>query len=336
VVLFKKLLFPFFILVFVVSALFVLKFNLDLESVTENALLSARQVISIGSREIVQSEPVEILFVGDVMLSRQVGKVMEREQNYKYPFLRVASILQEADIVFGNLEGPISSRGYDAGSEYSFRGDPRVVEGLSFAGFDVMSLANNHIWDWGAEAIDDTISILSDNGIATVGAGNDFNEANSPSIIDLDDTSVGFLSYTTLYPEGLKATKEGAGVSNIDLALQKVAELAENVDVVIVSLHWGEEYELLSNESQQKLSRSLIDVGADIIVGHHPHVTQEVERYKNGWILYSLGNFVFDQTFSEDTRTGMVAQATINGDVIELSTKRIYISETFQPVFVSL
>ena len=106
---------------------------------------------------------------------------------------------------------------------------------------------------------------------------------------------------------------------------------------MVVSLHWGEEYKTLSNDRERELAHRLIDAGADIIVGHHPHVRQEVERYNGGWIIYSLGNFVFDQIFSEATRTGLVLVVTVeDGAIVDVETMRVYISETFQPAFVDL
>ena len=283
------------------------------------------------------TDGISILFVGDIMLSRGPEMILKSSGDYKYPFLKTADVLRSADIAFGNLENPVSARGINIGSIYSFRAKPEVVEGLEFAGFDVMSIANNHIFDWGAEAIRDTISILLSGGISPIGAGASYKEANDPVIMKVGNTRIGLLGYTTLYPQSLVATDVGAGISDISNAESAVAALRDEVDLVIVSLHWGEEYQTTSNDEQKELGRGLIDSGADVIIGHHPHVIQEIEEYNGGLIIYSLGNFVFDQSFSDATRTGMVARVTIkNKKIAGIEKLQVYISETFQPEFVNL
>jgi poly-gamma-glutamate capsule biosynthesis protein CapA/YwtB (metallophosphatase superfamily) len=335
----EKFFFFLFILIFVSAASAVFLFALRLESSTQQALdgFFRAELLSSSEENVLEAEPVEILFVGDIMLSRNVGRVMQDLNDFEYPFARTADILRSADLTIGNLESPISSRGSDVGSMYSFRADPRAVMGLKSAGFDAVSLANNHIWDWGADALVDTVTLLSDAGISTAGAGENYTSANSSVVLEASGTSIGFLSYTTLYPEGLSASGERAGVSDIGNVENAVSSLRENVDLVVVSLHWGEEYEALSNSAQQNLARRIADAGADVVVGHHPHVIQEVERHGDSWIIYSLGNFVFDQTFSEATRTGMVLKVTAKeGKIIDVRTMKVYISETFQPAFVDL
>ena len=227
----SKLLFSIFLLLLVASSASVIVFILRLQEFSESAVSSAFQANVIQSRGADFSpEPAKIIFVGDIMLSRGVGRVMEEENDYRYPFLRVADILKEADIMFGNLEGPISSRGSDVGSKYSFRADPRAVEGLTVAGFDVVSVANNHIWDWGADALVDTVSILRENGITAVGAGPSASRANEAGVLQAGSTSVGFLAYTTLYPAHLEATGERAGISDLDRAQADIAVLGQSAD----------------------------------------------------------------------------------------------------------
>ena len=130
-----------------------------------------------------------LLFVGDIMLSRSVGAVMRKENDFAHPFRLVADTLRKADIAFGNLEGPISVRGEKQGSIYSFRADPRVAEGLTLAGFDVLSLANNHSMDWGRDALQDTRTTLEDNDIKPVGAGMDERQANEPVFFCASETT---------------------------------------------------------------------------------------------------------------------------------------------------
>lgn len=274
------------------------------------------------------NQSASLIFVGDIMLSRSVQKQIERNGNdYSFPFASSSEFLKSSDFTFGNLEGPISDQGKDQGSIYSFRSNPRVVEGLISAGFDVVSLANNHIWDWGKEALKDTINILKNNKIMPVGAGINYQDANNEKMLVISNgslgekTRIGFLAFTNLYPKSLIATEDSPGISNFDIEniknqILKIKE-GKSADLVVVSVHWGEEYQQQSNMLQQSIAHQLIDAGADIIIGHHPHVIQEVEQYKGKWVFYSLGNFIFDQNFSKETMEGLVAKVTLVRDTIE-------------------
>jgi len=276
-----------------------------------------------------------IIFVGDVMLSRGVAAQIKRHNDQSFPFLKIADALKGANIVFGNLEGPISARGKNQGSEYSFRANPEVIQGLVFAGFDVISLANNHIWDWGADALQDTTHFLRDAGIGTVGAGSNEKEANAPFVANLGGTKVAFLAYTNLLPESLRAWDNRPGVSDFDIGAikRKIRSLRDDGDIVVVSLHWGEEYAEKPSNAQREIAHELVDAGTDMIIGYHPHVIQEVEEYGDGWIAYSLGNFVFDQNFSEETVQGLLIRVNVEaGKVESFSPEKITISDTFQPL----
>ena len=279
-------------------------------------------------------DPIELFFVGDIMFSRAVGSTTMRVGDFSFPFLKSANVLKSADITFGNLESPISDKGKNRGSIYSFRADPRMIEGLQLAGFDVLSLANNHIWDYGAEALLDTVARLNKEGIKTIGVGPDSAGATAPARFRVKGVDVVFLGYTNLYPESLWATSGSPGVSPfqeeeiIDLIRKEKAES----DLVIVSMHWGEEYQPTSNLSQQLLARRMVEAGADLIIGHHPHVEQEWEKYRGGWIFYSLGNFVFDQTQSEETMRGLALRVqVVAGRVAIIERVPVQISPSLQP-----
>jgi len=281
-----------------------------------------------------ENSEIKLLFVGDIMLSRTVGDIMAKKNDWKYPFLEMADFLRSADLTVGNLEGPISSRGVNQGSIYSFRADPQAAEGLLYSGFDVLSIANNHILDWGRTALSDTIGVLNDVGIAAVGAGHNFEEANAPRVIEIRGVKIAFLAYTDLYPQSLWATETQGGVSAPTLEnIKKFISIArDQADVVILLWHWGEEYETASRSREQAIARALIDAGADIIVGHHPHVVQEVEEYNGGYIAYSLGNFVFDQNFSEDTRRGRALKIILrNGKIFKTEEVEVKFTSDFQP-----
>ena len=277
-----------------------------------------------------------LLFVGDIMLSRSVGTRTVAAGDYRYPFLEAADILREADFAFGNLEGPISARGKNQGSIYSFRADPRTVEGLTYAGIDVLSLANNHIWDWGTDALIDTVSILQESGITSVGAGANYEEANKPALFAAGEVKIAVLAYTDLLPYTMQAVGEIPGLSdfNLDTIKATINKLVDEGNLVVVSLHWGDEYEVLANASQREIAKGLIDAGASLIVGHHPHVVQELEQYGNGWVAYSLGNFIFDQSFSKETMEGAALRVELEGQKItDARLIPVKISPDFQASF---
>lgn len=284
----------------------------------------------------INSRDGTILFVGDIMLSRSIGDLMERKGDYNLPFINLAEFLRSADLTFGNLEGPISSRGVNIGSTYSFRADPRVVEGLRFSGFDVLSIANNHVWDYGRDAFTDTLMHLKDSAISYVGGGANSDETHAGIIKEINGTKIGFLAYTDLLPRNISATLTKPGVSFLELEQVKkdIVALKPRADILVVSFHWGEEYKINHNQKQEHIAKSAIDAGADLIIGHHPHVIQEVEQYKDGWIAYSLGNFIFDQNFSVDTRKGLILVANIgNGQITSVERREISFSSLFQPFF---
>ncbi len=302
------------------------------------SLLFAFALLSMIYRLPPPAEPATLLFVGDIMLSRKIGAIMAEKNDWTYPFLEIKNVLKEADLVVGNLEGPISSRGTKLGSIYSFRADPRAVAGLSSAPVGVVSLANNHVWDYGREALSETLDILKTAGIDYIGAGVDYVEAHQPVIRDVKGTKIAFLGYTNLVPVGITGEKSAPVVAFLDLkqVVPDIARAKELADLVVVSFHWGDEYETKHNRSQEEIAHTVIDAGADLVIGHHPHVGQEIEEYHGGYIAYSLGNFVFDQNFSADTRTGLILEVTLkNKKIDQVESQRIKFTSTYQPVLSS-
>lgn len=273
-----------------------------------------------------------LAFVGDIMLSRAVGRKMVTNDDFSFPFRVIGQTLSSYDFLFGNLETPISTRGTDQKHTYSFRTDPRAIEGLLFAGFDAVSTANNHMLDWGNDALLDTRIHLESSNIGAMGAGKDKEEAGKPFIANIGSTTIGILAYTNLLPSGMYASSTRPGINNAAYALEQIALLRPQVDILIVSAHWGEEYKPKSNPREQKLAHEWIDAGADLIIGHHPHVIQEVEEYKGKYIAYSLGNFVFDQNFSPETMQGLMLLVKLqDGAIREVLQQKIKISKEYQP-----
>jgi len=267
------------------------------------------------------------------MLSRAVGDKMKKLNDWKWPFEKIGDYLAGADLTFGNLEGPISSQGRNVGSIYSFRADPKAIEGLKYAGFDVLSVANNHIGDWAKAAMDDTFEVLKSNGIDYAGGGFSAEEAHSARVEEVNGTKIGFLAYTALGAKYTEATASSSGIAwlNKEKMAQDIAEAKKISDLVIVSIHFGDEYKQKSNNFQKDIARSAIDAGAALIIGHHPHVVEEIEQYKDGWIAYGLGNFIFDQTFSKETMEGMLLKVTLEDKGVKnIEPIKIKISKEFQ------
>ena len=301
----------------------------------------ASLVYSEISRELPQalSSKITIFAVGDIMLDRGVEYKIEKEgkNDFKFPFLKIADELKKADLLFGNLEGPISNKGVKVGSIYSFRMNPEAIEGLRYAGFDVLSLANNHALDYGRTALEDTMNLLKENGIIYIGAGFTEKEVFSVKIKEIKGVKIGFLAYTEFGSRYWKPGTNTSGVAwvrieDLEKIKKEIRQAKEKSDILIVSLHAGTEYVQTITSFQEKFSKACVDEGADLILGHHPHVSQKIEKYKNSWIAYSLGNFIFDQSFSTETMQGTLLEIIIeNGKIKELNPKEVKISENFQP-----
>jgi poly-gamma-glutamate synthesis protein (capsule biosynthesis protein) len=293
--------------------------------------------ISPVGNENSQNSEISVIIVGDIMLDRGVELEIKKNNDWKWPFLEIADYLKNADVVFGNLEGPISNKGENVGSIYSFRADPNVIEGLSYAGFDVLSLANNHTLDYGRLALEDTFSRLQNADISYVGGGINETEAKQVVINKINGTKIGFLAYTNLCSSLWNADKNKAGInciseSDFENVGKEIQNAKSSVDVLIVSLHSGEEYVQTLTDFQTSFAKMAVDAGADIVVEGHPHVVQKNETYKNGYIFYSLGNFVFDQNFSEETMKGQMVKILIeNKKIKKITPIDITINKDFQP-----
>lgn len=277
-------------------------------------------------------------FVGDIMLDRGVeAKIIKHGGgDFGFPFELIRDELKNYDLLFGNLEGTISDRGTDTGSLYSFHMDVKAAPALKEAGFSVLSLANNHMSDWGKAALEDTLYRLKGQGILYSGGGFYDEDAYDPAVAILaDGTSVAFVSFSQFHGY-FEANEKKAGIAmlsseNVSRSIKKAKEMA---DIVIASFHYGDEYAKLPNDFQKKISRLAIDEGADLVVGHHPHVIQPVERYGDGWIAYSLGNFIFDQYFSEETMEGGFLEAIVwNGEIANVNLRKVKLNEHYQPAF---
>ncbi len=254
-----------------------------------------------------------LFFAGDIMLSRNVEDKMAEAADYTLPFQKVAVEIKKSDIAFANLESPFNDSGrHFIPNSLVFNADPQAVAGLNFAGFDVLSTANNHALDQGTKGLDLTIDTLMHNGIIPTGTTKTNGQPILP-VIKKNNILFGFLSYSY-------AAKNDGGQSISPLVnnLENLTQLKQdiwgmkghNADVVIVTMHAGTEYTRTPTQSQIDFAHAAIDDGADMVVGEHPHWIQTIEQYKGKWIFYSLGNFVFDQMWSQETREGLTLLVT--------------------------
>jgi poly-gamma-glutamate capsule biosynthesis protein CapA/YwtB (metallophosphatase superfamily) len=245
---------------------------------------------------------------GDVQADRMVGKYVDAHGGAS-AFAKVASYLRTADLAFINLEGPISDKGTKlVWKEYTFRSRLALADGLASAGIDVVSTANNHAADCGSAAVLDTIARLNKAGIKHAGSGADITDARTPAILNTPAGKVAVLAFTDKFASGFAAGADHPGVATIgdgSKVLAAIAAAKKKADYVIVSFHWGIEYTSQAASYQRSLAHKAIDAGADLIIGHHPHVIQGLEVYKNKLIAYSLGDFLFDH------RPGITGEAFV-------------------------
>lgn len=293
----------------------------------------------IGTPEIKDPSFVTLAFVGDIMLARGVRNSVIKNFNNDYSALFVKSkdlseTLKKADITFANLEGPASDQGVDQKNLYSFRMDPSVIPALKGSGISVLSVANNHMGDWGRLAFTDTLSRLRENEILYTGGGFNESEAETPAIIEKYGMKIGFLGFSDKGPASLEAGREKSGIllANNPRFDEIINNASKQVDYLVVSFHFGEEYKTKHDARQEYLAKKAVDNGAKLVIGHHPHVVQDTQVYKQSFIAYSLGNFIFDQGFSAGTMQGMLLNVKLHRDGnINIRKDTVKLNKVFQP-----
>lgn len=265
-----------------------------------------------------------LLATGDVMLGRAVNFKTLRLQNPIWSFEKTAETLKNTDFTFINLESPLVENCPITTEGMKFCADPKNIAGLKFAGIDIANLANNHANNYGSEGIKTTLSLLKNANILTTGvSGPVFKESkgNHFAFLGYNDTGAG-------NPMITPANKNKIG--------QELNDAKTKADVVVVAFHWGIEYTSQPTKRQQELAHWAIDSGANLVIGHHPHWIQPVEIYKGGIILYSLGNFIFDQAWSEKTKQGIVGRFVFfENQLVDVELLPIEISNFGQPSFMT-
>lgn len=238
---------------------------------------------------------LKIGFVGDIALTHDYD-VLHWAKGPHYPFELMKEVFSRHDLLVGNLEAPLCLGGEPYPMKLSLKTHPGYAAGLKEAGFTALTLGNNHVLDYREQPFYDTIEILDSQGIQWCGAGRDLAQARKPVVMEKNGISIGMLSCCEVKIDSpFYASQESRGIAPVDLDLlsRDIASLKGRADIVVVSLHWGIEDWAYPTPDQVEKAHRIIDMGAHLVIGHHPHVLQGVERYRHGYIAYSLGNFLF-------------------------------------------
>ena len=279
-----------------------------------------------------RGDAVTLIFAGDLMLADGPGQTIAAGGDPLAPF---ASTLAQTDYRIANLECPVAGGGQPHASKIvTFRADPRVVSALH-GRFDAVSLANNHSGDYGHDAFVETMQHLANAGIAYFGGGRNLAEAHRPLWIEKHGLKIAVLGYNEFKPRAFEAGASWPGVawSEDDLVIADIrAARAAGADLVIPFMHWGWEKETQPTERQKTLARVMIDEGAALVVGSHPHVTQGAEIHKGKPIVYSLGNFVFDGFDYPEAQRGWLLRVKLDkSGVLAWETLAAQIDDTGTP-----
>ena len=250
----------------------------------------------------------------------------------------VRDYLSGADLTLANFENPVVENAVYHPEAATFTGDLRLMPVLDHAGIDGVTLGNNHILDAGTSGLAETLGHLDRAGIARAGAGMDIAEARKPMIFDLGGTRIGVLSHLSIPGyEWAWATETTPGTAPLleDVIREDVERLRPRVDLVVVMPHWGVEYIAEPEPGQVELAHAAVDAGADLVVGGHAHVPKGIEMYRGSPIYYGVGNFLLDQSWSEETSTGIFAEITLHKDrVVQMEPKPFVLLDYAQPNFL--
>jgi poly-gamma-glutamate capsule biosynthesis protein CapA/YwtB (metallophosphatase superfamily) len=291
-------------------------------------------------------EVTTLAALGDIMLGRRVGARHRADPGT--PLKPLAKRLAGAEITVGNFESTLSAAGSPTQGGDSFAASPRVRSALRAAGFDLLSLANNHVGDYGDSALRQTLARFDSGKIKTVGAGRDLAAARRPVIIERDGVRVGFLAVDSI-GESPAATRTRAGTNRLNMPprtgplnrshLRRITSdiraLDTRVDAVVVLTHWGTQYTHRPESSQRSAARAFADAGADLVIGGHPHWVQGYEMAGSAVVVHSLGNFVFDMDFQTKTREGVFLEVVLwDGTVKAVEPVPYVIDNAFTPRLV--
>lgn len=248
-----------------------------------------------------QPAPIDLLATGDVLTARSVNARMVRDNNFQWPYEHIADHLRGADITLINLETPLVEPCPVRHDGMVFCGDVRNAQALADAGVDVVGIANNHAGNQGQAGVDQTVRALEAAGLTVIGV-------EQPKILEKNGRRVAFLAYNDV------DRQVGIAHTDPERMTPEIAEARQQANVVIVSVHWGNEYTHTPTRRQRELAAWLAEQGVDIVVGNHAHWVQPTEWVGDTLVTFANGNTVFDQMWSEETRLGQLTRYTLDGD----------------------
>lgn len=270
-----------------------------------------------------KNEVITLLATGDVMLGRSVNIKTKATGDFNYPYQHTKDELAMADISLINLEGPLVENCPIINSGFTFCGGTKHIEGLVNAGIDVVNTANNHILNFGNTGFETTNKLVKGHNLI-------LSNQYGANYLKVKGATFAFLGYNDLdYPTNADLEKEKQVIKT------HIEQAKSQSDVVVVSTHWGNEYQNQPSARQRDLAHFIIDSGGDLVIGTHPHWIQPIEVYKDKIVAYSHGNFIFDQTWSEKTKEGVVGKYTFfQNKIIDVDFLPIYIEQIGQPKFI--
>ena len=293
---------------------FLLMIVLIVSGLTSNNFIKKTEPMPVTA----EGDAITLGFTGDMMLGRFVEKTVDR-YDPSVIFLGTGIDLTSLDYLSGNFEHPIINDAIELENKEREKiylaANENVLDIIKSAGFTNINLANNHMYDYGEDGILYTIEQFNKAGIPFVGAGQNRSEAYQIHYEEINDIRIATLGFTEVYTRAALTGIETPGVatSNIKIMLNKIEEAKKYADVVITHIHWGTEYKTKFDKRQEQIAEVLAEAGVDIIIGHHPHVLQAIDRIDDTIVFYSLGNFVFDQGWSM-TRETVFPIVTIDKD----------------------
>lgn len=262
-------------------------------------------------------DEVRFLAAGDLNLAHWITPILDKNGK-DYPFKFIKDYMLSADLVFSNLEAPFCNKGEPYPKNFVFKVPEKHVNVLKAGNINLVSLANNHILDYGMPCLESTVQLLQKEKINFAGAGTNYQKAHKPAIFEINNIKFAFFAYSMTLPKYFFATDSTGGTAypKRKILRDSISFYNNKVDHIIVSFHWGKELSELPKEYQQNYARWAIDYGADLILGHHPHVLQGIEKYKNKIIAYSLANFIF-ASYSNKATDSIFLDLTFTKDQIK-------------------
>lgn len=253
-------------------------------------------------------QEVNFIAVGDIMLSRLVARRAEKANNPYWMWQNIQDFMTQSDFNIWNLESPTNGTPlYSYEETMIFNAPPHLIETLPVMNFLVLNLANNHALDQGVSWLNTTQKLLSEKGMIHIGTGKTLEEAWTPRIVEKNGIKIAFISasYTSINDDGTTLNEYVARVQHTQRLKKSIETAKKDANYTIIIMHAGSEYTRTPTPLQQEFARTAIDSGADMVIGGHPHWAQWIENYGGKYIFYSLGNFIFDQDFSYETKTGL-------------------------------